>query len=362
MKTFFFRFSLPLCTLLVTMVPVMADVGGGSGLPVTPYSSDENISVEQVSRWKRLSRTLRIPVDRTVIPVYGNGMGLFYKRAGKNITANIEENVSDLPADIKIPDSFKDLVSIDEATKRIMLKRPMTLLQRNEIINEIWLEYNPARHHRQAFEQMEKAVRRLFLRSRFRKGIFFQFRGVNESGREVSVDFSVVKEFKIVRKENERALFEIVVFPDITPEKLVELKPSYSELRSRYTRVVRVWIALQEQDKGSLYIAGVVGGESKALLPGGGYREMCDSWFEDGAYFIESEERVGHIEANRNVVLEYNGNSVWWAIPSVIQDRDYPFRQYFLIRGFLHHDQYQPISTRCPVLQRWGEDHGAKAG
>ncbi len=317
------------------MPPAIADVGGGSGLPVTPYSSDENISVEQVSHWKELSMTLRIPVDNAVIPVYGNGIGLFYKK-GENLTVNMEENVSNLPAGIKIPDSFKDFVTIDEANKKIILKRPMTLQERNEIINEIWLEYNPSKHYRQAFDQMEKAIRRLYLRPRFRKEVLFEFRGTDEAGKDVSVDFSVVKSFKIVRTENHRALFEIVAFPVITPGKLVELKPSYTELRSGYTRVVRMWIVLQDTDRGSLYIAGVVGREPKVLLERGGYREMCDSWFEDGAYFVESEEIMSHIETGREVVLEYNANSVWWAIPSVIQDKDYPFRQYFMIRGFLH--------------------------
>ena len=336
MKTFFFSLILSLVTVLFALTSILADTGGGSGVPVTPYSNEEKLSVEQVSLWKDLSRTLRIPAyDNAVISVYGNGIGLIYKKKDGDTTAEIVEKVPEIPAGIKIPDTFKELLIIDKADRKIVLKRPMTLLQRNEIINEIWLQYNPSKHNRQAFVQMEKAIDRLYLRPRFKKGVFFEFRGADESGKDIAVDFSIVESFKIVRRENDRALFEVTIFPDITPEKLLNLKPSYTELKDGYTRVVRMWIILNDTARGDLYLAGVVGREPKVMLEISGYREICDSWFENGAYLVKSEEMVSRVETNRKIVLEYNGNAIWWAIPSVIEDSGYPYRQYFLDRSLI---------------------------
>ena len=333
MKIFFFSLTL-LLAVLFAHTPILADTGGGSGLPVTPYGNEEKLSVEQVSLWKDLSRTLRIPAfDSTVMSVYGNGIGLIYKGKEESIPPETVEKVMNMPTGIKIPDGFKDILTIDEADRKIILKRPMTLLQRNKIINEIWLQYNPSKHNRQAFVQMEKAIDRLYLRPRFKKGVFFEFRGADESGKDIAVDFSIVQSFKIVRRENDKALFEVMIFPDITPEKLLELKPSYTELRDGYTRIERIWIVLHHPEKGDLYLVGVVGREPKVMLERSGYTEICDSWFENGRYFIESEYRMDHLETNREVVLEYNGNAIWWAIPSIIKDGEYPFRQYFMLRS-----------------------------
>jgi hypothetical protein len=349
MKAFVFSLPLLLATILLPVIPVSADVGGGSGVPVTPYSSEQKLSVEQVSLWKDFSRTLRIPAyGNTVISVYGNGIGLIYKKKEKNIAAAAETvaKVPQIPAEIKIPYAFKELLTIDQIDRNIILKKPMTLRQRNELINEIWLQYNPSKHDRQVFVHMEQAIRRLYLRARFITPVLFEFTGVDESGKDISVDFSVVQSFKIVRIENQQALFEITVFPDITPEDLLKLKPSYTELRDRHTRIIRMWLVLQDRKRGDLYLAGVVGKEPRVMLESTGYREMRDSWFEHGRYYIESEERMEHIEINREVKLEYNGNSVWWAIPSVIKDRKYPYRQYFLDRTFrkqhLPHDISPP--------------------
>jgi hypothetical protein len=154
---------------------------------------------------------------------------------------------------------------------------------------------------------------------------FFEFRGTTETGDTMNIDFSEVKSFTLLRIDNrwfarDRALLQVVQFPYISPKDLLSIKPkpSYSDLKKNYTKSVRLWVTLEGEAHSELCIIGV-------------------KWSDEEKYEVLSKLR--DIELNSEVILEY-GNfevesigrmpSIWWAIPSVIQDERYPYKLYQL--------------------------------
>lgn len=153
---------------------------------------------------------------------------------------------------------------------------------------------------------------------------FFKFSGVSESGDKdaTDIDFSVVRSFSLLRVDErlfrkDRALLEIVKFPNILPEDLLSRRPSYSELEEHYTQRVRLWVALEGEKNGELYLVG------KKL-------------YERHIYQVLA--RLRDIELNSEVILGYGDTrvegianpvpTIWWAIDSVIEDESYPYRRY----------------------------------
>jgi hypothetical protein len=144
---------------------------------------------------------------------------------------------------------------------------------------------------------------------------FFFFGGATDSGNEVSIDFSEIESFHIIKIKKplfrkDRALVQILRFPTISPKDLLARKPSYLELRQNYADTVSVWIHLEEEGGGKLCFVG--------------QNMLSDSGTSTGGYEVIT--RVRDIE----MVDLYQGlprrEALWWAISSVTEDEHYPHR------------------------------------
>ncbi len=136
---------------------------------------------------------------------------------------------------------------------------------------------------------------------------FFQFKGNTESGDKVTIDFSVVESFSILRVDNrlikkDRALLEIILFPNISPREILALKPTYSKLRKNYRKRLRLWIALEGEEGKELYLVGRDYDEYELIAK---LRDIEKVDFDPGL-------------PGREVL--------WWAIHAVVMDERYPHR------------------------------------
>ena len=259
------------------------------------------------------------------------GLGLVYWQKSDKDMIKTAEKVDNFPEGVIFPKYIKGRITVDRTNRQLILSGLLTLNERNGVRNDIMSQYNSSIHDLNSFDQLERALSRLHLRPRFKNGILFEFRGADESGREALIDFSEVASFKILRIDdrNDRALFEVQVFPEISVEKLLESKLGYSELKDKHTKVKRLWIKLSDKEKGELYFVTVLAKGSRVFSWASVYEEIEDAWFNDDKYFIESEERVKDMKHNMQVVLDYNEDAIWWAIPSVTEDAAYPYRHIF---------------------------------
>jgi len=136
----------------------------------------------------------------------------------------------------------------------------------------------------------------------------YSLSGATDNGDLPSIDFSEIQELSIVKSETTsspgRALFRVNVFPNISVEQLVNMRPTYSELKERYSRTLDLWVDIKTSTSGDLCFVG------KDLAP----------------------RRLETFNNNTVVKFEYvgggrTGQGIWWAIPSVIRDSAYPYRR-----------------------------------
>ena len=143
----------------------------------------------------------------------------------------------------------------------------------------------------------------------------FDLKGTAESGGNITIPLSDVKSFTIFKVKNhwfarDEALLEVTIFPSLSPAELLQLQPSYSQLTESYTKQVRMWVFLENQDKAQLYMVG----------------KKWDDKYE--ALFA-----IRDLELNVPVVLDWPrflNAPIWWAVESVIKDDKYPYRVRFL--------------------------------
>jgi hypothetical protein len=158
---------------------------------------------------------------------------------------------------------------------------------------------------------------------------FFILEGKKETdGSIIKIDFSEIKSFSLLRVKKRlfskvRALLEVTIFPTISAEELLALKPSYSELAENYTKKVRLWIPLEK--KGELCLIGKkfsfdTGDEEYKILA-----KMLDVQ-------LDSEVILGYapfkMESIGALIFP-----IWWAIHSVIKDDLYPYKLAFKKRA-----------------------------
>lgn len=103
-------------------------------------------------------------------------------------------------------------------------------------------------------------------------------------------------------------LVEIGLFPDISARGLASTRPSYTTLRQRHSRTVRIWLTLRRSTDGA---------------------ELGLVRVEDGDY--ELLALMQDIVPNHETPFGYNPEStvipIWWAVRSVIDDPKYPYRR-----------------------------------
>ena len=140
----------------------------------------------------------------------------------------------------------------------------------------------------------------------------FTVNGTLEDGGKASIDFSEIESIEVVQREDQsdRVLVEIVQFPIITAEELLERLPTYSDLLEHNRKTIRLWVNAQSA------------GKQLALV----------GKDETGRYKLISN--LSAIAVNTKVPLDYgtfvqgqiNLPSIWWAIESVTSDKKYPYR------------------------------------
>ncbi len=139
----------------------------------------------------------------------------------------------------------------------------------------------------------------------------FEFHGLTESGEEVVIDFSEIGSLSVLKIDNnlfskDRVLLNIVVFPNITPKELLDINPSFSELEDMYKENIRIWVLLEDDQKGELSFVG-------------------KRWSRD--YRVLGKLRDVKLKSKVYFGYDYT-DDIWWAIQSVIDDKEYPHKQY----------------------------------
>lgn len=143
----------------------------------------------------------------------------------------------------------------------------------------------------------------------------FKLRGIAESGGDVTVPLSDVKSFTILKVEDrwfarDRTLLNVTVFPSISTSELLQSGPTHSQLTESYTRQMRMWVFLEDKNKGQLSMVGKKWGDNYEVL-----------------FAIQD------LGLNVPVVLDWpvmENAPIWWAVESVIKDDKYPYRIIYL--------------------------------
>lgn len=144
----------------------------------------------------------------------------------------------------------------------------------------------------------------------------YRLNGETDTGPLV-VDFSEIEELSILRTESinskVRALFKVIAFPNVSVEQLVNERPTYTELKEKYSKTLELWVEIKNTS-GELCFAG------KQTAPRR-VGELTNN-------ILVRFELAGLSRDDRgSEIWKGSGEGIWWAIPSVIRDRAYPYRR-----------------------------------
>jgi hypothetical protein len=143
----------------------------------------------------------------------------------------------------------------------------------------------------------------------------FNLKGSGESGGDLTVPLSDVDSLTLIKVEerwfgSDRALLEVTVFPSCSSSELLQLNPTYSQLRESFSKKVRIWVVLENEKKGQLRMVG-------------------RKWQENYEVLLA----IRDLELNVPAVFGWPPRPnapIWWAVGSVIKDDKYPHRIIFL--------------------------------
>jgi hypothetical protein len=113
-----------------------------------------------------------------------------------------------------------------------------------------------------------------------------------------------VQSFTITHLTATTIFLRVTVLPSISEKDLLTERPSYSDLKEKYSHVFEVALPRSQ-------------GTVRPCIVG------KDLEYDDDRQQIAFLDAV---DPNRTMQLSYDGNKVWWAIPSVISDPAYPLR------------------------------------
>lgn len=127
--------------------------------------------------------------------------------------------------------------------------------------------------------------------------------GRSSSGAEVSVSFSQVESFSVISRDDETVTVSVTVWPDISADELLEKQLTYKQLHTGYRRNLVLTLGLKSSDGRPLAFAGKWSAIQLEKL-------VVET---KGDFYAEHPHRVHPMR-------------FWWAVPSVAEDKDYPFR------------------------------------
>jgi hypothetical protein len=126
--------------------------------------------------------------------------------------------------------------------------------------------------------------------------------GADDNGNGQKLRLGDVFRFEIAGIDKDMAVLKITALPAITEQELLQSAPSYSALRKRF-RELRLRVPLQ-------------GGGGRLCLSG---KKRISSERPD-VFSVLDTKAVGS-----TIDLSYDGNQIWWAVPSVVADPRYPY-------------------------------------
>ncbi|MBU0909799.1 MAG: hypothetical protein KKA54_09965 [Proteobacteria bacterium] len=129
--------------------------------------------------------------------------------------------------------------------------------------------------------------------------------GKTRSGETVAISFSQMESFSVISKNDRTITLSVTVWPDISSEELLREQPTYKELYAGYRRDVVLNVDLEFAD-GRVQV--LEGEWQDNTLPLGRLQVGSKAGFYGGHPHMAHPLRF------------------WWAIPSVANDEDYPFR------------------------------------
>ncbi|MEK6289172.1 MAG: hypothetical protein AABO57_25955 [Acidobacteriota bacterium] len=143
----------------------------------------------------------------------------------------------------------------------------------------------------------------------------YQLKGVM-NGRSRVVDFSEIQELSIVKTETTsskvRVLIKVIAFPNVSAEQLVNERPTYSELKQKYSRTLELWVDVKTKASGDFCFVG---------------KQVAPRPLEDFKNAVQFEYSGLSKDDSHSGMWKGGGEGIWWAIPSVIRDPNYPYRR-----------------------------------
>lgn len=117
-------------------------------------------------------------------------------------------------------------------------------------------------------------------------------------------DFSIVSNITILKKDSKFLTIKLDLFPDISVEELLKIRPTYTDLKETYSRSTIILVPLWSKDKYPLALVGADEDENAPIRVIALFSEIPDG---QEIQLIGSRMR-------------------WWAIQSVTDDPAYPYR------------------------------------
>jgi hypothetical protein len=137
-------------------------------------------------------------------------------------------------------------------------------------------------------------------------GVGYALVGKSASGETVSLLFSEIESFVVTSRKAATLSLSVTVWPDISPQQLLDRQPTYQQLVAGYRRTVALEVSMRSADGRPLVFAEK--GEFGATLP----LEKLTAG-TPGNFYGEHPHMTHPLR-------------FWWAIPSVSKDPEYPYR------------------------------------
>ena len=308
--------------------------GGGSGKPITPYKKNETITEERIAQIQSLSnrnRAARLP--RKIDGFKGttnrfSPFGLYFLQDQE--TLDFSEDLGAVPENFRFNDDGVKNIRFDREQSRLYLKGLLQLNDRNKLLNGGYnLKYDQTAD-REFRKKFNRAVNRLYFFPRMTHQAWFHIAGHSREGDELKVEFSQMDKITILEVDRSRKiiLMEIEKFPDITVEELLSVKPTYTELKNNYMLKMKLWVSTVNDKGEDLYLASILQKDSPRADR---FFGLNPTWLESHEFFAIEEVKLDKLKKGDEITLSYpmDQRNIWYAIPSVIADKEYPYRVVF---------------------------------
>jgi hypothetical protein len=301
--------------------------GGGSGIPMTPYKKDEIIAEEKVSEIRSISKAIRTailpkPTDDSYYDKYFIGTGIIYLQNEKDL--QYFEELDNLPDDFKFDDFGVKKISFDKNTNKLVLNGLMSIQERNLLLNRL----SNQTADKDFRKRLRTAVNKLFFLPRMINEVLYYLEGYSEGNEKQIIYLSEIEKIMIleVDKVHNKLLIEVVKFPDISPNELLSIKPTYTKLKGNYTTELKIWVNSVNEKGEELYIAEAHHKNDPRM---DNFFGLNKDWFDEKEYFVGNERKLIKFQKDDEIKFSYENKNIWWAIPSVTNDIEYPHRFYF---------------------------------